>query len=74
VGRETRFKLSTGYGLAAFEVWQVTRHYSYQPLIEIFGGSHTDPDGIVVPGIGTNYPGEFCLRAAASAPAAPRLK
>jgi hypothetical protein len=67
VGREVRLKLPAGYLQGAMEVQQVTRGIPYKRLPDEFGGTHTDPDGtVVVPGIGTDYPGEFRLRAAAS--------
>jgi hypothetical protein len=68
VGRETRFKLPAGYVQGAMEVQQVTRGIPYRRLPDEFGGTHTDADStVVVPGIGTDYPGEFRLRAAATA-------
>jgi hypothetical protein len=68
VGREVRLKLPTGYLQGAMEVQQVTRGIPYKRLPDEFGGTHTDPDGtVVVPGIGTDYAGEFRLRVAASA-------
>ncbi|MGI4819875.1 MAG: hypothetical protein ACRYFV_01580 [Janthinobacterium lividum] len=68
VGREVRLKLPTGYLQGAMEVQQVTRGIPYEPLTAEFGGTHTDADGtVVVPGIGTDYVGEFRLRVAASA-------
>jgi hypothetical protein len=67
VGREVRLKLPAGYLQGAIEVQQVTRGIAYKRLPDEFGGTHTDQDGtVVVPGIGTDYPGEFRLRAAAS--------
>jgi hypothetical protein len=67
VGREVRLKLPAGYLQGAMEVQQVTRGIAYKRPPDEFGGTHTDADGtVVVPGIGTDYPGEFRLRAAAS--------
>jgi hypothetical protein len=68
VGREVRLKLPTGYLQGAMEVQQVTRGIPYKRLPDEFGGTHTDADGtVVVPGVGTDYAGEFRLRVAASA-------
>lgn len=67
VGREVRLQLPIGYKQEAMEVQQVTRGIPYKRLTDEFGGTHTDADStVVVPGIGTDYAGEFRLRAAAS--------
>jgi hypothetical protein len=68
VGREVRLQLPSGYLQGSIEVQQVTRGIAYKRLPDEFRGTHTDADGtVVVPGIGTDNPGEFRLRAAASA-------
>jgi hypothetical protein len=63
-----RLKLPAGYGQGGVQVQQVTRGIAYGPLLQAFPGSHTDPDQtVVVPGLGTDYPGEYRLRLAATA-------
>jgi hypothetical protein len=67
VGREVRLKIPDRYTMSMLEARQVSRGGVYEPLLVGFGGAHTDPDKtIVVPGLGTDYEGEFRVRMAAS--------
>jgi hypothetical protein len=67
-GGEARLKLPSGYKQDALQVMQASRGGVYEPLLNGFGGSHTDPDGtVVVPGVGPDHPGDFRFRIGASA-------
>jgi hypothetical protein len=67
-GSAIRVRLPAGFGEKSLEVQQVTRNIPYKPVLpNEFGGTHTDPDlSIVIPGLGTDYAGDFRLRIAAS--------
>jgi hypothetical protein len=66
-GSAIRVKMPTGFGQTSLEVYQVTRNIPYKPMLSEFGGTHTDPDmSVVIPGLGSDYAGEFRVRVAAT--------